>query len=206
MDLQSGHVSKSRFRPVIRILVVILVLTNVSVSVPESSSQMTLFPRTFLGLNDALLRPLSTSLLEPLGIHNRWNMFAHHPNDTEHAWKNFKYFVEFSDASGRFASYDIFPAEKIGFCERYLCYRQQRFKTSFWDLRQQFGQPLLASHLRIFMRENPDVQFPVTAQVNLHMTYLLAPGSNRIETEPIVLTVNEMTFQSASDICGGLEQ
>ncbi len=206
MDEHPGPEPKTNLRPVIRIFVVLIVMTNISASVPESAVHMTLLPRTILGLNDALLRPISTSLLEPLGIHNRWNMFTHHPNDTEHSWKNTKYFVEFRDGTGRSASYDIFPAEKLSFCERYVRYRQQRFKTCFWDLRQAYGQPLMESYLRVFARENPEFQFPVTAQVNLQMTYILAPGSNRVETEPILQAVNQMTFHSANDVCGGLDR
>jgi hypothetical protein len=118
-------------------------------------------------------------VLENLGLHHRWNMFAHSPDDTSHFWNNSEYRIVVRDKQGieeRFPFY-----RRDGFMERYLSYREFRFKNVFWSLRSVYGPSLGRYWANEFYARHPQAVFPLNVSVEVGWRNVLPFGGEQIE-------------------------
>ena len=113
--------------------------------------------------------------MEWMGLHNRWNMFAHSPGDSAHKWYNIDYAIEVTDAIGVRQNW-TFPLDpSTPFWRRYLDYRFVRFKNSFWITKGAFLLPVQYSFARRFLQEHPQAQFPIKVSILSEFEEIMAP-------------------------------
>lgn len=184
---------------IIRLFFLLIVLANLSVSLPPPSDSDKSLWSSFLNLNRTYLASNFFRSLERSGFHNRWNMFTHSFSEKDHPWYNVFYRVEVMDANKRITRGKFPPDDWGGFFKHYADYRYFRYMANFWSAKLHYLSSLERYYAKKHLESFPDSKFPLEVRILAISDKIPAPNSSPIATSEEVIA--KSTYSKAQVYC-----